>query len=204
MDLIKLGHRYINLGNVYQISFNDRDRAKDPELALEATLDVITSSSCYDETGSPIEAAGMVIFRDEAQALRHYLDGKAVYVEAGYKDHLEDQKQKRLVQDWYQRFNEFCASKNLTGEDPYYYKCWLQADGHDEPQECEPGEESYLAWRSWQLNNLEAVLKEMTSIYRLSPEQVDDFRKFCLAANNYRATHADYGRWREIQRTPTV
>lgn len=85
MQLIKVGSRYINLDNVYQISFNDLDRKNHPEQQIEATLDVITSSSTYDENNSPIEAAGMRVFGQEAEALRYYLDGSSTDVLETYR-----------------------------------------------------------------------------------------------------------------------
>jgi hypothetical protein len=82
VNLVKIGSRYINLDNVYQISYNDRQREEHPEAGLVAELDVIVPSSMYPEESEnvTVEPAGMRVFDEEAEALRYYLDGEATDV----------------------------------------------------------------------------------------------------------------------------
>jgi hypothetical protein len=77
MNLIKIGNRYINLDNVYQISFNDEGRRNNPEAKVLATLDILVADSIYEETGSPVNPVREYFHQQEAEALRYYLDGEA-------------------------------------------------------------------------------------------------------------------------------
>jgi hypothetical protein len=79
MSMIKVGFRYINLDAVYQISFNDKQREGKPDIELVAELDVVCPVSMYpdeDDTGV-LEAAGMRVFGQEAEALRYWLDANS-------------------------------------------------------------------------------------------------------------------------------
>lgn len=156
MHLIKVGTKFINLSNVYQVTFNDVARESSPEKELEATLDVITSASTYDENNSPIEAAGMRVFGQEAEALHHYLNSKAVNIDACYQAELKRQAEFKRIDDWYARFEDFANRKgikddlvnrpnNIYVSNPRYdYRVYLQQNNAPEHWQ-EPNEETYAA-----------------------------------------------------------
>jgi hypothetical protein len=92
MNLVKIGSRYINLDNVYQVIFREHPTAK-----VQATLDVTCPVSIYpdgpEEVTGPIEAVGLTVFGEEAEALRHYLDGTAQDAGKYYQDHLTGERE---------------------------------------------------------------------------------------------------------------
>jgi hypothetical protein len=207
-NIVKIGSRYINLDNVYQISFNDKQREQHPETGLVAELDVILPVSMYpdEEDTGVIEPAGMRVFDLEAEALRYYLDnftGNNDVLQM-YQGHLETIGAKKKQAERDTRFTTFCKEKGLEGDDRYYYRLWLDADSMTE-EEAEPGEESLKAWRSWQLENFNQAIAEMAKIYSLSDKQVNDFRTYCAEHEGYtRPTHSDYGRWCQLQKYPAI
>lgn len=186
MNLIKIGNTIINLDQVTEV-----DLGREYEQGLGVQLWYVGGSAHFKS-------------QEEAAALRHYFTQRSDDVMAEYQGHLETIGAKKKQAERDTRFTTFCKEKGLEGDDRYYYKLWVDADGMTE-EEAEPGEKSLKAWRSWQLENFNQGISEMAKTYSLSDKQVNDFRTYCAEHEGYtRPTHSDYGMWCQLQKYPAI
>jgi hypothetical protein len=178
MRFVKLGTRFINLDKIYQVTFTDNHTTEE----LVAILDVATPVSMYQEESEdvtgPIESASMHIVGQEAEALRHYLDGRSDQAGKAYTAFLENNERIRKANEKEDRFQAFCTAKELDSEERYSFRYWLQ-DDNGEPFGWEPTEEAFQLWRKWQSDIFEQHVKLSAIAANVPNSYMEQYKQFC-------------------------
>lgn len=154
MKFVKLGKRFINLDLVTNLEF-----AADTDESISINF------------GATIEYA----FGEEAAALRHYLDGNSDNVVSAYTRYLENEERVKKANAAEQQFQAFCTDKDLSNEEKYSFRYWLQ----NEELEWPTNEEAYQHWREWQSDKFEEQINYTVKAANIPANRIEEFKEYC-------------------------